>query len=105
MISRQEILGAWALISYENRDMNGALIEYPLGKDAQGLLIYTDDGYMSAQLMRCDRAAHDRPSGAGGRPAESAAVARRYLAYSGPFEVDEEAGTVRHHAGISLYRN
>jgi Lipocalin-like domain len=79
------------------------LIFGALGEDAQGFLIYSDDGYTSAQLMRCDRAAYDKPSGAGGTTEQSAAAARGYLAYSGPFDVDEETGTVRHHASISLY--
>ena len=97
MISRQEILGAWALVSYELRAIDGTLIEYPFGDDAQGFLIYTDDGYMSAQLMRRDRPLYDHPSGAGGTTEQSAAAARGYLAYSGPFAVDEDNGTVRHH--------
>ncbi len=105
MISRQEILGAWALVSYELRAIDGTLIEYPFGDDAQGFLIYTDDGYMSAQLMRRDRPLYEHPSGAGGTTEQSAAAARGYLAYSGPFDVDEENGAVRHHASISLYPN
>jgi Lipocalin-like domain len=105
MITRQEILGAWALVSYELRAIDGTLIEYPFGDDAQGFLIYTDDGYMSAQLMRRDRPPYDHPSSAGGTIEQSAAAARGYLAYSGPFDVDEDNGTVRHHASISLYPN
>jgi hypothetical protein len=33
-------------------------ITYPLGPDALGLMMYTGDGYMSAQLMRRGRPAH-----------------------------------------------
>ena len=105
MISRQEILGAWALVSYELRAIDGTHIEYPFGDDAQGFLIYTDDGYMSAQLMRRHRPLYDRPSGAGGTTEQSARRSARVLAYSGPFDVDEDNGTVRHHASISLYPN
>ena len=105
MISRQEILGAWTLVSYELRAIDDPHIEFPFGDDAQGFLIYTDDGYMSAQLMRRDRPLYDHPSAAGGTTEQSAAAARGYLAYSGPFDVDEDSGTVRHHASISLYPN
>ncbi len=78
MISRPEILGAWALVSYELRALDGTHIEYPFGDDAQGFLIYTDDGYMSAQLMRRHRPLYDRPSGAGGTTEQSAATRGRW---------------------------
>ncbi len=105
MISRQEILGAWRLISYAVRPIDGTPIEYPFGEDAEGFLIYTEDGYMSAQLMRRHRPPYDHPTGAGGTTEQSAAAARGYLAYSGPFDLDETTGTVKHHASISLYPN
>jgi Lipocalin-like domain len=105
MISRPEILGAWRLVSYEVRAMDGTIIDYPFGEDADGFLVYTDDGYMSAQLMRRHRSPYDHPWGVGGLTEQSAAAARGYLAYSGPFDVDEDNGTVRHHASISLYPN
>jgi hypothetical protein len=105
MISRQEILGAWTLISYEVRAIDGTLVEYPFGDDAQGFLIYTEDGYMSAQLMRRHRPPYDHPTSAGGTTEQSAAAARGYLAYSGPFDLDEATGIVRHHASVSLYPN
>jgi hypothetical protein len=66
-----------------------------LGPDALGLIMYTTDGYMSAQLMRRDRPAFDRPESDGGTPEQSAAAAAGYLAYSGPFEVDESTGDPR----------
>ena len=71
----------------------------------QGFLIYTDDGYVSAQLMRRDRPPYNHPWGAGGMTEQSAAAARGYLAYSGPFDVDEDNGTLRHHLTVSLYPN
>lgn len=91
-VRRSTILGAWMLDSYEVVDASGRRIALPLGEDAVGHLLYTDDGYMSAQLMRRGRLAPE--------PVESG-----YLAYTGPFDVDEATGTLFHHVDVSLKPN
>lgn len=82
-----EIVGTWRLISYAAQDDQGGPVLYPLGAEAVGLIIYTADGYMSAQLMRADR---------------SQAAANDYLAYAGPYRVDEATGAVYHDVTVSL---
>jgi len=63
---RDEIRGAWQLIAYVVQDDQDGPATHPLGPDAQGLIVYTHDGYMSAQLMRCDRPDYDQPDTGGG---------------------------------------
>jgi Lipocalin-like domain len=65
---RDDILGTWELVSYTAQDNHGGPITYPLGPDALGLIMYTGDGYMSAQIMRRDRPAFDRPETDGAPP-------------------------------------
>ena len=48
------IIGARKLISFEIQKENGEVI-YPFGKNAQGLIIYTDSGHFSVQVMYPDR--------------------------------------------------
>jgi hypothetical protein len=79
-LHRNEILGSWELISFHARDTTTGDIRYPLGGRPRGLILYTEDGFMSAQLA---------PDGAGADIGD-------YIAYSGPFHVDEQASTVRH---------
>jgi hypothetical protein len=67
--------------------------------------MYTGDGYMSAQIMRPDRPAYDRPETAGGTPEQAEAAATGYLAYSGPFTVDENTGVLHHQPRVSLLPN
>jgi hypothetical protein len=43
------VIGAWELESFTATDVHGA-IAHPLGTDVQGMLIYTPDGHVSAQL-------------------------------------------------------
>lgn len=48
------MIGAWTLVTYYIEDENGHK-EYPLGEKVTGMLLYTPDGYMSAQLMAANR--------------------------------------------------
>jgi Lipocalin-like domain len=99
------VLGTWELVSYIAQDDHGGPITHPLGPDALGLIMYTTDGYMSAQIMRPDRPAFDRPDSDGGTPAQAAAAAAGYLAYSGPFQVEESTGVIHHEVRVSLLPN
>ena len=100
-----DVLGTWELVSYTEGDNHGSPVTYPLGSDALGLIMYTGDGYMSAQIMRTDRPAYDRPETGGGTPEQAEAAAAGYLAYSGPFTVDENTGVLHHHPWVSLLPN
>jgi Lipocalin-like domain len=101
----EAVLGTWELVSYTAQDNDGGPAAYPLGPDALGLIMYTADGYMSAQIMRPDRPAYARPDTGGGTPEQAAAAAAGYLAYSGPFTVDEITGVLRHQPRVSLLPN
>jgi lipocalin-like protein len=104
-MGRDEVLGTWELVSYTVRHgLSGAVI-HPLSPDATGLLIYTADGYMSVQLMRPGRPEFDQPDTDGGTTEQAAAAAMGYLAYGGPFEVDEHTGVLRHEVNVSLLPN
>jgi hypothetical protein len=81
MTLHDDIRGGWELVSYATQDDRGGPVTFPLGPDAVGLIMYTQDGYMSAQLMRPDRPDYDQPDTAGGTDAQHAAAAAGYLAY------------------------
>jgi Lipocalin-like domain len=53
---RANLIGAWTLQSYVSTAIDGSDVVYPLGVDARGIIMYTPDSYMSAQLMRADNA-------------------------------------------------
>lgn len=102
---RDKLVGAWELVSYVERDSLDGPVRYPHGADAQGLIIYTPDGYMSAQIQSSGRPDYDRPVAGGGTTEQAAAAALRYLAYSGRYFVDEATGDIRHEAKLSLVPN
>jgi hypothetical protein len=67
--------------------------------------MYTQDGYMSAQIMTRGRPCYDRPVTDEGSLEQSAAAATGYLAYSGPYSVEGSTGEVHHQVMVSLLPN
>jgi hypothetical protein len=85
-IKRSNLLGLWRLTSYTTGT------EYPMGRDARGVLQYSAEGKVSVHIM-----------GEEG-----------YLAYFGDYTVDEAGSAVTHHlelcsdpnlVGVSNLRN
>ncbi|BBZ05670.1 hypothetical protein MCHIJ_51070 [Mycolicibacterium chitae] len=101
---RQRLIGSWQLVSYSTRTADNH-IGYPLGTDARGLILYTADGHMSAQIMARDRPAYRSARVHGGTVEERDSAAAGYLAYSGSFRVDEAESVVWHEVAVSLYPN
>jgi Lipocalin-like domain len=50
---REQLIGAWKLVSYEERPVDGSPSFYPMSEQPMGIIMYTPDGYMSAQLSSC----------------------------------------------------
>lgn len=100
---RNEIIGAWQLVSLQTRASDGT-VEYPLGVDASGLILYTPDGFMSAQIQAAGRPSYADDDVHGGTLLEAATAARGYLAYSGPYRVTLD-GNLTHHMDVSLFPN
>ncbi len=100
----EQLVGTWELVSYTVTDQHGS-VSHPLGEDAAGFITYTGDGYVSAQLMRSGRPAYVSGDVHQGSAGEMSVAASGYLAYAGPFYVDEEAHTLRHHMTVSLFPN
>lgn len=87
---RDRLIGAWSLVCYEEWPVDGSPSSFPLGATPKGIIMYTPDGFMSAQLSRPDR----KPFASGdwfeASDAEFREEATSYIAYTGPFHVDEE---------------
>ena len=86
---RDQLIGAWKLVSYIEKPLDGSAPTYPFGEDAQGIIMYTHDGFMSAQLSVRERAPFASDDWSNGKPEKFAAAAQSYFAYTGPFQVDE----------------
>jgi Lipocalin-like domain len=87
---REQLIGAWRLVSYIESPVDGSPKRVPMGEKAQGIIMYTPDGYVSAQLMTPGRRNFASGDWFKGTPEETAEEASGYIAYSGPFHVDED---------------
>jgi hypothetical protein len=86
---RERLVGGWRLVSYTETS-DGAEASHPLGDNPLGTILYTPDGYMSAQLAK--------PGPYDGDQQPDAYA----IAYSGSYAVNEQAGTVDHQLQVSV---
>ena len=77
----------------------------PLRSNPRGLIIFTTDGYMSAQLSTADREGFSFGDRFDGTTDEYVADASTYIAYSGPYRVDDLAAILTHTMEVSLFPN
>lgn len=97
-------IGAWNLVSYESQVDDGR-VNYPLGKDAVGQIMYDARGNMSAQIADARRPSFASENLRGSTPEEISAAYKGYVAYFGTYDIDESNGNVIHHVINSLLPN
>ena len=102
---REALIGAWQLVDCVETDVETGEIFLPMGPHPAGFILYTPDGYMSAQLSSPDRADFASGDMYRGTPEDYVAAGTSYLAFSGPYRVDEARGTVEHSMAVSLFPN
>lgn len=91
-LSPASLSGAWALVDCRIRYADGRPDRLPFGPDAQGRLLYTESGHMSAVLSRASRAPLGQAleTSARAAPEAKAAAFDGYLSYSGRWRLDGE---------------
>ena len=97
---REQMIGAWQLVSFECKGEDD-LVDYPFGKDAQGSIIYTAEGYVSLHIMRTVRSPYIEK--ALYEKGDMKYSDLPYLAYSGRYYVNEVWPSVVHDLEVSLY--
>ena len=97
------LVGTWRLMSWENRDVADGRVDYPLGEDAMGYIMYGQDGFMSVAIARPDRPTFSAGDLLGGSAGERARAAETYVSYCGTYEFRGE--TVVHFVELSLFPN
>jgi hypothetical protein len=102
---REQLIGAWKLVSYVEKPTDGSAPFHPMGETPQGIIMYTPDGYMSAQLEHPGRPNFASGDWFKGTPEEVKQEALGYIAYCGPFHADEATQTLTHSMFVSLFPN
>lgn len=103
-MSQEQITGTWKLLSAEFRNPEGKVV-YLWGKRATGLLVYSPNGYVSAQIMNPERPKFASRDNLKGTPEETKNAFDGYQAYYGKYEVNEAEKTVIHHIEGNLFPN
>jgi hypothetical protein len=101
MSIQNKLVGTWRLVAYKERTSDGK-VYYPNGRDAEGYIMYSADGFMSVAIMSINRPNFATDDPAKATPEELAAAAD-YLSYAGKYEV--KADLVTHHVEISFFPN
>ncbi len=102
-------IGTWKLISWTNIDINGVKT-YPCGRNPIGYLLYTEDGYMSAEVMDAERHQSDNSStvepisGEGANQHRSGEVLT-HLSYCGTYSYSIEKEIIIHSVKASSIAN
>jgi hypothetical protein len=96
-----QLVGVWRLVSYTD-ERQGQKDSFQFGPAPEGFLIYTPDGFVSAQLMMPGRSLFESHDWRGGTADEYLQAGRGYIAYCGTYEVDEEKETVTHIPTVAL---
>ena len=97
-----QIVGTWRLMSYSCADEDGK-VGYPLGPNARGYLMYTDDGYMSVSMSTGDRPNRASDDLMGGTDEEKITEAETYISYCGTYELHNDR--VIHKIEMALFPN
>ena len=107
-LARQEIartlIGAWRLVSWSETKQDGT-VEYPLGEDATGQLMYSADGHVAAQLARRHVDPLDSQDWRAVPEAQAAKAWKAYFGYFGTYSLDMERRAVVHHVEGSWFPN
>ena len=85
---RARLIGAWELIEFSaHLESDPSNKIYPMGPDAKGIIMYTPDGYMSAQLLTPGQPTFDRLKGSA---QDWEQAGRHHVGYTGYFYLDEK---------------
>ncbi len=101
---KEQLVGVWTLVAFDSFDATGAKIPNIEGSDLKGLLILTDSGRLSVQMIAAFPAiaSKDRLKTT---PAEEKAVAHGALSYFGTYTVNEADKAINYRIERSSFPN
>lgn len=99
MIMQGQIEGGWELVAWEIH-YGESEVAYPFGTGPKGLLVYTSDGFMSAQLSVSVRPSLQGQSVRKLTDAQRQSLLEGFFAYCGAYTVIENS--IVHHVSQAL---
>jgi hypothetical protein len=99
---KHDLVGPWKIISSTSQRDDGSTT---WGPNPKGLLIFTDNGRFSLQIMRSDRPKYKSGTRVRASLIENQATTRGTLSFFGTYTVSEPDHTVTFHIDSSTYPN
>ena len=85
---RSQLIGAWELASYISHNIDEPSDKiYPMTEDCKGIIMYTPDGYMGAQMQIPGSTPFTNTNEG---PKQAPGAMEGFFAYTGRFYLDEE---------------
>jgi hypothetical protein len=108
-MSLSNLAGGWSLVDYRLVVSDNEKVIFLLGTDAQGYIIYTPGGVMSANLMKSGAKPHDSQSPHDGTIEEKAQSWSHTLSYAGTYtaekRIEPNKFIIRHQVTVSSFPN
>ena len=98
----ESLVGTYKLLSWEIRHESGET-SYPFGSDVQGIISYSEDGYVFAHIMAANRKAYSVGDLFGGESSEIVEGATTHISYCGTYKIDSDE--VIHNVHICSFPN
>ena len=95
---------SWKLLEMNAEDDSGNKI-YPMGRNVEGLLIYLENDFMSAQLGSLDRVEFKNTDYRFGSKTEIIEAFNGFISYFGKYTVNEKHSYITHKISQSLFPN
>ena len=99
---KQQLIGTWTFVQSTTKMPDGSPV---WGSNPKGLLIFTENGRYSSQIVRSDRAKFASNNRATGTPEENKATVQGTIASFGTYSVDEANKTFTVRFEGSTYPN
>ena len=87
MLTLDDLVGGWKLVKWEISYSDDRPVSQPFGEDAEGMIMYTPNGYMNAVIRRADRGPVSTQYVLQAPAEEKAALFESFMQYGGPCEV------------------
>ena len=89
------LVGTWHLVRWDIRYDGGRAPSLPFGASATGMILYTQDGSMSACIAQADRANLSSDSVRSAPVAERLAAFESFFQYAGRYRVQSQDGRLQ----------
>ena len=90
MLEAGDLVGAWKLVRWEIAYSDDRPISLPFGDDAEGMIMYTPNGYMSASLHPAKRGPVSTQYVLQAPAEEKAELFTSFMFYGGPYRIEGE---------------